>query len=315
MPRAVVTGGAGFLGSHLCEELLRRGWAVVAVDNLLTGSLDNIQALRAHDGFEFVEHDVTEEVNVDGPIDAVLHFASPASPRDYLEYPIKTLKVGSLGTHNTLGLAKRVGARYLLASTSEIYGDPLVHPQREDYWGNVNPVGPRGVYDEAKRFAEAMAMAYHRAHGLDVKIVRIFNTYGERLRHHDGRVVSNFLVQALDDKPLTIYGDGSQTRSFCFVDDEVRGILGLLESDWVGPMNIGNPNEFTVLELAENVLELTGAGSEIVFEPLPVDDPKVRRPDISLAEEVLGWHPEVDLREGLRRTYDWYRRERERGRV
>jgi dTDP-glucose 4,6-dehydratase len=315
MPRAVVTGGAGFLGSHLCEELLRRGWAVVAVDNLLTGSLDNIQALRAHDGFEFVEHDVTEEVNVDGPIDAVLHFASPASPRDYLEYPIKTLKVGSLGTHNTLGLAKRVGARYLLASTSEIYGDPLVHPQREDYWGNVNPVGPRGVYDEAKRFAEAMAMAYHRAHGLDVKIVRIFNTYGERLRHHDGRVVSNFLVQALDDKPLTIYGDGSQTRSFCFVDDEVRGILGLLESDWVGPMNIGNPNEFTVLELAENVLELTGAGSEIVFEPLPVDDPKVRRPDISLAEKVLGWHPEVNLREGLRRTYDWYRRERERGRV
>ncbi len=315
MPRAVVTGGAGFLGSHLCEELLRRGWAVVALDNLLTGSLDNIDALRAHDGFEFIEHDVTEEVNVDGPVDAVLHFASPASPRDYLEYPIKTLKVGSLGTHNTLGLAKQAGARYLLASTSEIYGDPLVHPQREDYWGNVNPVGPRGVYDEAKRFAEAMAMAYHRAHGLDVKIVRIFNTYGERLRHHDGRVVSNFLVQALDDKPLTIYGDGSQTRSFCFVDDEVRGILGLLESDWIGPMNIGNPNEFTVLELAENVLELTGAGSEIVFEPLPVDDPKVRRPDISLAEEVLGWHPEVNLREGLRRTYDWYRRERERGRV
>jgi dTDP-glucose 4,6-dehydratase len=315
MPRAVVTGGAGFLGSHLCEELLRRGWAVVALDNLLTGSLDNIDALRAHDGFEFIEHDVTEEVNVDGPVDAVLHFASPASPRDYLEYPIKTLKVGSLGTHNTLGLAKQAGARYLLASTSEIYGDPLVHPQREDYWGNVNPVGPRGVYDEAKRFAEAMAMAYHRAHGLDVKIVRIFNTYGERLRHHDGRVVSNFLVQALDDKPLTIYGDGSQTRSFCFVDDEVRGILGLLESDWIGPMNIGNPNEFTVLELAENVLELTGAGSEIVFEPLPVDDPKVRRPDISLAEEILGWHPEVNLREGLRRTYDWYRRERERGRV
>jgi dTDP-glucose 4,6-dehydratase len=245
----------------------------------------------------------------------VLHFASPASPRDYLEYPIKTLKVGSLGTHNTLGLAKRVGARYLLASTSEVYGDPLVHPQREDYWGNVNPVGPRGVYDEAKRFAEAMAMAYHRAHGLDVKIVRIFNTYGERLRQGDGRVVSNFLVQALDDKPLTIYGDGSQTRSFCFVDDEVRGILGLLESEWVGPMNIGNPNEFTVLELAENVLELTGAGSEIVYEPLPVDDPKVRRPDISLAEEVLGWRPEVDLREGLRRTYEWYRRERERGRV
>jgi dTDP-glucose 4,6-dehydratase len=315
MRRAVVTGGAGFLGSHLCGALLDHGWAVVAIDNLLTGRLDNLDDLRARSEFEFFEHDVTEHISVDGVVDAVLHFASPASPRDYLEHPIKTLKVGSLGTHNTLGLAKRTSARYLLASTSESYGDPLVHPQREDYWGNVNPVGPRGVYDEAKRFAEAMAMAYHRAHGVDVKIVRIFNTFGPRLRQGDGRVVSNFLVQALDDKPLTIYGEGDQTRSFCYVDDEVRGIIGLLESDWVGPMNIGNPHEFTVLELAEHVLELTGAGSELVFEPLPVDDPTRRRPDIGLAERELGWRPEVDLREGLRRTYDWYRRERERGRV
>jgi dTDP-glucose 4,6-dehydratase len=315
MPRAIVTGGAGFLGSHLCRELLRRGWDVVAIDNLLTGTLDNIDDLRALDRFGFIEHDVTEEIFVDGAVDAVLHFASPASPRDYLEHPIKTLKVGSLGTHNTLGLAKATGARFLLASTSEVYGDPLVHPQREDYWGNVNPVGPRGVYDEAKRFAEAMAMAYHRAHDLDVRIVRIFNSYGPFLRQGDGRVVSNFLVQALDDKPLTVYGDGGQTRSFCYVDDEVRGILALLDSDWVGPMNIGNPDEFTVLELAQMVLELTGADSEIVFDPLPVDDPTRRRPDIGLAERVLGWRPEVDLREGLRRTYEWYRRERERGRV
>ncbi len=315
MPRAIVTGGAGFLGSHLCRELLSRGWDVVAIDNLLTGTLDNIDDLRALDRFEFIEHDVTEEILVDGTVDAVLHFASPASPRDYLEHPIKTLKVGSLGTHNTLGLAKATGARFLLASTSEVYGDPLVHPQREDYWGNVNPVGPRGVYDEAKRFAEAMAMAYHRAHDLDVRIVRIFNSYGPFLRQGDGRVVSNFLVQALDDKPLTVYGDGGQTRSFCYVDDEVRGILALLDSDWVGPMNIGNPDEFTVLELAQLVLELTGADSEIVFDPLPVDDPTRRRPDIGLAERVLGWRPEVDLREGLRRTYEWYRRERERGRV
>jgi dTDP-glucose 4,6-dehydratase len=315
MPRAVVTGGAGFLGSHLCRALVDRGWQVLALDNLLTGSLDNLEDLRSADAFEFEEVDVTQEVVVAGDVDAVLHFASPASPRDYLEYPIKTLKVGSLGTHNTLGLAKDRGARYLLASTSEVYGDPLVHPQREDYWGNVNPVGPRGVYDEAKRFAEAMAMAYHRTHGLDVKIVRIFNTFGPRLRQGDGRVVSNFLVQALDDKPLTVYGDGDQTRSFCFVDDEVRGILSLLESDWTGPMNIGNPDEFTVLELARLVIELTGSASEIAYEPLPVDDPTRRRPDISLAEEVLGWRPQVDLREGLLRTYEWYRRERERGRV
>jgi dTDP-glucose 4,6-dehydratase len=314
MPRAVVTGGAGFLGSHLCRALVGRGWDVLAIDSLLTGRVANVEDLVEMPAFELMEHDVSEYVAVDGPVDAVLHFASPASPRDYLEYPIKTLKVGSLGTHNTLGLAKASGARYLLASTSEIYGDPQVHPQTEAYWGHVNPVGPRGVYDEAKRFAEAIAMAYHRVHGIDVKIVRIFNTYGARMRRRDGRVVSNFLVQAMDGKPLTIYGDGSQTRSYCYVDDEVSGILALLDSDWIGPMNIGNPDEFTVLELARAVLEVTASESEIVFEPLPVDDPTRRRPDITLATEMLGWRPEVDLREGLARTYEWFGRERERGR-
>jgi dTDP-glucose 4,6-dehydratase len=314
MPRAVVTGGAGFLGSHLCHALVGRGWEVLAVDSLLTGRIENVEDLLDTATFRFEEHDVTQFFTVDGEVDAVLHFASPASPRDYLEYPIKTLKVGSLGTHNTLGLAKATGARYLLASTSEVYGDPEVHPQDEGYWGHVNPVGPRGVYDEAKRFAEAIAMAYHRAHDLDVKVVRIFNTFGPRLRAGDGRVVSNFLVQALDGKPLTVYGDGSQTRSYCYVDDEVRGILALLDSDWTGPMNIGNPREFTVLELAHTVLEVTGSASEIVFEPLPVDDPVRRRPDITLATEVLGWRPEVDLREGLARTYEWFRRDHERGR-
>jgi dTDP-glucose 4,6-dehydratase len=315
MPRAVVTGGAGFLGSHLCEALRAREWEVVAIDSLLTGRSENLESLEGDPAFEFIQHDVTEYVDLDGPVDAVLHFASPASPRDYLEYPIKTLKVGSLGTHNTLGLAKDKGARYLLASTSEIYGDPLVHPQPESYWGNVNPIGPRGVYDLAKRFAEAMALAYHRAHGLDVKIVRIFNTMGPRLRSGDGRVVSNFLNQAIDGKPLTVFGDGKQTRSFCYVADEVRGILALLDSGWTGPMNIGNPDEFTVLELAELVLEVTGSTSEITFEALPVDDPVRRRPDISLARRELGWRPEVDLREGLALTYDWYRRERDRGRA
>jgi dTDP-glucose 4,6-dehydratase len=314
MPRAVVTGGAGFLGSQLCRMLLDRGWDVLAIDSLLTGRIANIEDLLEMPAFELMEHDVSQYVGVDGPVDAVLHFASPASPRDYLEYPIKTLKVGSLGTHNTLGLAKATGARYLLASTSEIYGDPQVHPQNESYWGHVNPVGPRGVYDEAKRYAEAIAMAYHRVHGIDVKIVRIFNTYGPRMRQRDGRVVSNFLVQAMDGKPLTIYGDGSQTRSYCYVDDEVSGILALLDSDWIGPMNIGNPDEFTVLELAHSVLEVTGSDSEIAFEPLPVDDPTRRRPDITLATEMLGWRPEVDLREGLARTYEWFGRERERGR-
>ncbi|MBV8161876.1 MAG: SDR family oxidoreductase [Acidimicrobiia bacterium] len=308
MARIVVTGGAGFLGSHICEELLRRGDEVVAIDSLLTGSVDNIAHLFGEKGFVFVEHDVTNYVHVSGPVDAVMHFASPASPVDYLEHPIKTLKVGSLGTHKTLGLAKDKGARYMLASTSEVYGDPKVHPQTEDYWGHVNPVGPRGVYDEAKRFAEAMAMAYYRSHGVDVRIIRIFNTYGERMRPHDGRVVSNFIVQALEGKPLTVYGDGSQTRSFCYVEDEVRGILALLDSDYVGPMNIGNPNEFTVLELAQKVLAVTGSSSEIVYDPLPVDDPTQRRPDISLARRVLGWEPRVPLEEGLRRTAAWLAR-------
>ena len=304
--RIVVTGGAGFLGSHICETLVRRGDEVVAIDNLLTGSVDNIAHLFGEKGFVFVEHDVTNFVHVSGAVDAVMHFASPASPVDYLEYPIKTLKVGSLGTHKTLGLAKDKGARYMLASTSEVYGDPKVHPQTEDYWGHVNPVGPRGVYDEAKRFAEAMAMAYHRSHGVDVRIVRIFNTYGPRMRPHDGRVVSNFIVQALDGKPLTVYGEGQQTRSFCYVDDEVGGILALLDSDHVGPVNIGNPNEFTVLELAQKVLEVTGSSSEIVYEPLPVDDPTQRQPNISLARRVLGWEPRVPLEEGLRKTAAWF---------
>jgi dTDP-glucose 4,6-dehydratase len=306
--RVVVTGGAGFLGSHLCRELMGRGDEVVAVDNLITGRRENLADLFGKPGFMFQHHDVSNFVHVPGPVDAVLHFASPASPIDYLEYPIPTLKVGSLGTHNTLGLALHKGARYLLASTSEVYGDPLVHPQTEDYWGNVNPIGPRGVYDEAKRFAEAMATAYQRYHGLEVRIVRIFNTYGPHQRRRDGRAVSNFLTQALDGKPITIYGDGSQTRSFCYVDDEVRGILALLDSDHVGPMNIGNPDEYTILQLAETVLEVTGSSSSLVIEPLPVDDPKVRRPDITLARRVLGWEPEVPLREGLVRTAEWFRR-------
>ena len=307
MARVVVTGGAGFLGSHICSELLDRGDEVVAIDNLLTGAVSNIEHLFGRSGFTFVEHDVSQYIWVPGEVDAVMHFASPASPVDYLEMPIQTLKVGSLGTHNTLGLAKAKDARYMVASTSEVYGDPNVHPQPETYWGNVNPIGPRGVYDEAKRFGEAMVMAYHRYHGLDVGIVRIFNTYGPRMRANDGRVVSNFLVQAIEGKPLTIYGDGSQTRSFCYVDDEVRGFLALLDSDQTGPINIGNPGEFTMLELAELVLEVTGSSSEIVFEPLPVDDPKQRKPDITLARDLLGWEPKVQLREGLERTAEYFR--------
>jgi dTDP-glucose 4,6-dehydratase len=307
MARVVITGGAGFLGSHLTDVLLARDDEVVAIDNLVTGSPANIAHLRDHPRHAFVHHDVSTYIGVDGPVDAVMHFASPASPVDYLEMPIQTLKVGSLGTHNSLGLAMAKGARYLLASTSEVYGDPLVHPQAETYWGNVNPIGPRGVYDEAKRFAEAMTMAYHRAHGLDVGIARIFNTYGPRMRANDGRVVSNFLVQALQGRPLTVYGDGRQTRSFCYVDDEVRGIVALLDSGETGPINIGNPGEFTMLELAEQVLEVTGSRSEVVHEPLPVDDPQQRRPDITLARERLDWEPGVPLREGLERTASHFR--------
>jgi len=310
--RIAITGGAGFLGSHLCDRLLDMGYEVICLDNLLTGRIQNISHLLGNERFRFLKHDVTEYIFLGEPIDAVLHFASPASPRDYLELPIQTLKVGALGTHKTLGLAKNKGARFLLASTSETYGDPLVNPQPETYWGNVNPIGVRGVYDEAKRFAEALAMAYHRFHGVDTRIVRIFNTYGPRMREQDGRVVSNFIVQALGGQPLTVYGTGKQTRSFCYVDDEVDGIVRLLkapESDAVhDPVNIGNPHELTVLDIAQTVLKLTSSSSSIVFEPLPEDDPKVRRPDITRARELLGWKPQIQLEEGLRRTIEYFRR-------
>ncbi len=305
--RILVTGAAGFLGSHLSDRLLAEGHSVVGMDNFLTGHPDNIAHLVGNPRFQFIQHDVTNFVYVEGSLDGVLHFASPASPIDYLEKPIQTLKVGSLGTHKTLGLAKAKGARFLIASTSEVYGDPQVHPQPESYWGHVNPIGPRGVYDEAKRFAEAMTMAYHRYHGVDTRIVRIFNTYGPRMRPNDGRVVSNFIVQALRGEPLTIYGDGSQTRSFCFVSDLIDGIYRLFQSDRSDPVNIGNPGEFTVRQLAERVIELTGSTSEIVARPLPEDDPKVRKPDISRARERLGWEPRVELDEGLRRTIEFFR--------
>ncbi len=305
--RILVTGAAGFLGSHLSDRLLAEGHSVVGMDNFLTGHPDNIAHLMGNQRYEFIQHDVTNFVYVQGQLDGVFHFASPASPIDYLEKPIQTLKVGSLGTHKTLGLAKAKGARFLIASTSEVYGDPQVHPQPESYWGHVNPIGPRGVYDEAKRFAEAMTMAYHRFHGVETRIVRIFNTYGPRMRPNDGRVVSNFIVQALRGEPLTIYGDGSQTRSFCYVSDLIDGIYRLFQSDRSDPVNIGNPGEFTVRQLAERVIEMTGSTSEIVTRPLPEDDPKVRKPDISRARERLGWEPQVQLEEGLRRTIDFFR--------
>jgi dTDP-glucose 4,6-dehydratase len=304
--RVLVTGGAGFIGSHLCDFLLSQGCEVVCMDSLVTGSTGNVAHIR-DPKFLFIKHDVTNYIVVDGPLDYVLHFASPASPIDYLELPIQTLKVGALGTHKALGLAKARGARFLLASTSEVYGDPLVHPQREDYWGNVNPVGPRGVYDEAKRFAEAMTMAYHRVHGVDTRIVRIFNTYGSRMRLTDGRAIPTFIRQALAGEPLTVYGEGSQTRSFTYIDDLVAGIWKLMQASVNDPVNLGNPREMTLLELAKQILRLSGSRSEIVFGPLPTDDPKVRQPDISRARRLLGWEPRVDVEEGLRRTIEWYR--------
>ncbi|HEV8241064.1 MAG TPA: UDP-glucuronic acid decarboxylase family protein [Thermoanaerobaculia bacterium] len=309
MTTAVVTGGAGFLGSHLCERLLAEGHRVICVDNLLTGRRENVAKLLADPRFRFIHHDISKPLEIADKVDRILHFASPASPVDYLELPIQTLKVGSLGTHNSLGLAKAHGARFLLASTSEVYGDPQVHPQPESYWGNVNPVGPRGVYDEAKRFAEAMTMAYHRYHGLDTRIVRIFNTYGPRMRSRDGRVVPAFIQQALLGEPMTVFGDGGQTRSFCYVTDLVEGIYRLLESDLHEPCNVGNPTEMTVLQFAQRIKALIGSKSEIVFQKLPVDDPKTRQPDIALARTRLGWEPKVALDEGLGRTIDYFRGE------
>jgi dTDP-glucose 4,6-dehydratase len=308
MPTAVVTGGAGFLGSHLCDRLVEEGLRVVCVDNLETGSLQNVEHLRG-DSFTFVNHDVTQHLEVEEPVDFVFHLASPASPIDYLRLPLQTLKVGSYGTHNALGLAKWKRARFLLASTSEVYGDPSVHPQPETYWGNVNPIGPRGVYDEAKRYAEALTMAYHRQQGVDTCIVRIFNTYGTRMRPHDGRAIPTFIRQALADEPLTVFGDGSQTRSFCYVDDLVRGLGLLARSGEHLPVNIGNPQELTLLELAKTVIAVTGSKSEIVFEALPVDDPQVRQPDITRARQLLGWEPQVPLEEGLRRMLQTNERE------
>jgi dTDP-glucose 4,6-dehydratase len=305
--RVLITGGAGFLGSHLCERFLAAGSEVICMDNLITGAVENIEHLFANRWFHFEQRDVTEYIHVTGKLDAILHFASPASPIDYLELPIQTLKVGSLGTHKALGLARAKGARFLLASTSEVYGDPLVHPQPESYWGNVNPVGPRGVYDEAKRFAEAMTFAYHRFHGVETRIVRIFNTYGPRMRLRDGRVLPAFMSQALAGEALTVFGDGSQTRSFCYVDDLVEGIFRLLHSGERGPVNIGNPHEMTILQFAEAVRQATGSTSPIEFRPLPVDDPKIRQPDITRARAILGWEPKVSLEEGLQRTLAYFR--------
>jgi dTDP-glucose 4,6-dehydratase len=306
--KVLITGGAGFLGSHLCEKYLEKGYEVVCMDNLITGSINNISHLFNVPEFSFVNYDVTNFVHVPGKLDLVLHFASPASPIDYLEMPIQTLKVGSLGTHKTLGLAREKGARFLLASTSEVYGDPLIHPQKEDYWGNVNPIGFRGVYDEAKRFAEAIVMAYHRFHGLETRIVRIFNTYGPRMRLDDGRALPTFMAQALRGEDITVFGDGSQTRSFCYVDDLVEGIYRLSQSEEVYPVNIGNPAEITIKQFAEEIVSLTGSKSKIVYKELPKDDPKVRQPDITRAREILGWEPRVSRSEGLKRTLDYFQK-------
>jgi dTDP-glucose 4,6-dehydratase len=306
MPRVVVTGAAGFIGSHLSEALVARGFSVVGIDNLVTGDMHNVARLGGGD-FEFIRHDVTRYIDVEGPVEYVLHWASPASPIDYLELPIQTLKVGSLGTHNALGLAKAKGARFVLASTSEVYGDPLEHPQKETYWGNVNPIGPRGVYDEAKRFAEAMTLAYHRYHGLDTKIVRIFNTYGPRMRLRDGRAVPAFMSQALRNEDVTVFGDGTQTRSFCYVSDLVDGILRLMGSTTNEPVNIGNPHEVTIEQIARTIIELTGSKSTIVYRPLPLDDPKQRRPDITRARTLLGWEPKVGLEDGLLKTVEYFK--------
>jgi dTDP-glucose 4,6-dehydratase len=306
--RTLITGGAGFIGSHLCERFLGRGDEVVCVDNFITGTSANVEPLRSNPRFTLIEHDISKALKIDGPIDNVLHFASPASPVDYLTYPIQTLKVGSLGTHNALGLARAKKARFLMASTSEVYGDPEQHPQREDYWGHVNPIGLRGCYDEAKRFSEAIVMAYHRAHNVDTRIIRIFNTYGPRMRLDDGRVLPNFMGQALRSEPLTVYGDGSQTRSFCYVDDLVEGIVRLMGKQFHEPVNLGNPDEITILQFAQEILTLSGSRSRIDYRPLPQDDPKVRKPDITRARQLLGWEPQVDRRDGLRRTLNYFQK-------
>ncbi|OGX15708.1 MAG: NAD-dependent dehydratase [Omnitrophica WOR_2 bacterium RBG_13_41_10] len=309
MPKkiAVVTGSAGFLGSHLCDKLIEKGYKVIGLDNFITGKLENIRHLLKSKNFSFLKHNITKYIDIKGRVDYVLHFASPASPEDYLEHPIPTLKAGSLGTHNALGLAKEKKAKFMLASTSEVYGDPLVHPQPESYWGNVNSIGVRGCYDESKRFAEAITMAYHRVHKIDTRIVRIFNTYGPRIRINDGRVIPNFIYQALDHKPLTVYGKGSQTRSFCYYSDLIEGIFRLMNFRINTPLNLGNPDEFTILELARLVLRLTNAKDKIIFKPLPLDDPKQRRPDITQAKRLLKWHPKIKLREGLKETIAWFR--------
>jgi dTDP-glucose 4,6-dehydratase len=304
---AVVTGSAGFLGSHLCDKLIEKGYKVIGLDNFITGKLDNIKHLLKDKKFDFVKHNVTKYIDIKGTVDYVLHFASPASPEDYLQFPIQTLKVGSLGTHNVLGLAKEKKAKFILASTSEVYGDPLVHPQPEDYWGNVNPVGVRGCYDESKRFAEAITMAYHRVHKIDTRIVRIFNTYGPRMRINDGRVIPNFIYQALNNLPLTVYGKGKQTRSFCYYSDLIEGIFKLMNSNLNNPLNLGNPDEFTMLELARLVIRQTGTKSKIIFKPLPLDDPKQRRPDIAKAKRILKWQPKIKLEDGLKQTIEWFK--------